>query len=39
MVRAFGAEATTGEVWGAFRLGMGYPYDPFRAVSPPVPLD
>ncbi len=39
MVRAFGVEATSGEVWGAFRLGLGHPYDPFGVVAPPVPLD
>jgi methylmalonyl-CoA mutase N-terminal domain/subunit len=39
MVRAFTAEATSGEVWGAFRLGLGHSYDPFGAVQPPVPLD
>lgn len=39
MVRAFGVGATFGEAWGAFRLGLGYPYDPFGVVAPPVPLD
>ncbi|MGQ0625690.1 MAG: methylmalonyl-CoA mutase family protein [Sporichthyaceae bacterium] len=39
MVRAFRADATSAEVWGAFRLGLGHPFDPFGAVSPPVPLD
>jgi hypothetical protein len=39
MVRAFHADATSGEVWGAFRLGLGHSYDPFGAVQPPVSLD
>jgi methylmalonyl-CoA mutase N-terminal domain/subunit len=38
MARAFGAAATTGEVWGAFRLGLGQSYDPFGVVTPPVDL-
>lgn len=39
MVRAFHADATSGEVWGAFRLGLGHSFDPFGVVQPPVPLD
>ncbi|MGQ0464178.1 MAG: methylmalonyl-CoA mutase family protein [Sporichthyaceae bacterium] len=39
MVVAFAAHATSGEVWGAYRVGMGHPYDPFGVVAPPIPLD
>jgi methylmalonyl-CoA mutase, N-terminal domain len=36
MIEAFDADATIGEVWGVFREGSGYPYDPFGVVSSPL---
>jgi methylmalonyl-CoA mutase N-terminal domain/subunit len=39
MIDAFDADATVGEVWGVFREGNGYPYDPFGVLSSPLATD
>ena len=36
MIDAFDADATIGEVWGVFREGNGYAYDPFGALTSPL---
>jgi methylmalonyl-CoA mutase N-terminal domain/subunit len=36
MIDAFDADATIGEVWGVFREGNGYPYDPFGVLTSPL---
>lgn len=35
MIDAFELDATIGEVWGTFRVALGYPYDPFGVLSSP----
>lgn len=36
MIDAFDADGTVGEVWGTFREGSGYDYDPFGMVESPL---
>lgn len=36
MIDAFGVDATIGEVWGTFRVALGYPYDPFGVLTSPL---
>lgn len=39
MIDAFVVDATIGEVWGTFRVALGYPYDPFGVVTSPLEED
>jgi len=36
MIDAFDADGTVGEVWGTFREGSGYTYDPFGVATSPL---
>lgn len=38
-IDAFVADATLGEVWGAFRMAMGRPYDGYRVIEAPFDFE
>jgi methylmalonyl-CoA mutase N-terminal domain/subunit len=37
MIDAFELDATSAEVWGTFRMALGYCYDPFEVLDSPFP--